>query len=98
MMSGRQALAEWFERQKIQKQQFVANLRKRGARISKAQLSQFLSGYRRPKLETMIAIEEETGVPVKSWADKTRGRSDRGRKHSVKSTPVYKRETEVRVG
>lgn len=38
--------------------------------VSAAQLSQYLSGYRRPSYEMMLRIEAETGgaVPVGSWA------------------------------
>jgi len=38
--------------------------------VSAAQLSQYLSGYRRPSYELMIAIEAATGgeVKVQSWA------------------------------
>lgn len=38
--------------------------------VSAAQLSQYLSRYRRPSYELMLKIEQETGgaVTVQSWA------------------------------
>ena len=38
--------------------------------VSPAQLSQYLSGYRRPNYELMLKIEAETGgkVSIRSWS------------------------------
>ena len=39
--------------------------------VSAAQLSQYLSGYRRPSYDLMLLIQEKTGgeVTVQSWAN-----------------------------
>jgi len=35
--------------------------------LDETQLSQFLSGKRRPGLPIAVRIEERTGIPAKSW-------------------------------
>ena len=46
-------------------------------RITEAQLSQILSGKRRPGLDIAARIEDVTGIPARSWADSKVGKSKR---------------------
>lgn len=70
-LQGRQLLRKWLDRSRQQQRELALKLG-----VSDAYLSQILSGLRRPKLELLMAIEAETGVPVASWADTRRGKSD----------------------
>lgn len=71
MMHGRKLLREWLDRSRKQQKELAAKIG-----VSNGYLSQVLSGLRRPRLETLMAIEAETGVPVESWADTQRGKTD----------------------
>lgn len=71
MTAGRKRLREWLDRSRKQQKELA-----RALGVSDGYLSQILSGLRRPKLELLMAIEVETGVPVESWADTRRGKSD----------------------
>lgn len=64
MKSGRSQLRAWLRRSLKQQKELAAELS-----ITDAYLSQILTGIRRPKLETLIQIEQITGVPLVSWAD-----------------------------
>lgn len=77
-IQGRRLLREWLDRSKQQQRILAAKLG-----VSDAYLSQILSGLRRPKLELLMAIEAETGVPVASWADTRRGKVDQPKKISA---------------
>lgn len=78
VLHGRQLLRAWLDRSKQQQRELAAKLG-----VSDAYLSQILSGLRRPKLELLMAIEAETGVPVASWADIRRGKVDSVKKLSA---------------
>lgn len=68
---GHHQLREWLTRShKMQKELALA------LGITQAYLSQVLGGFRRPKLEILMAIERLTGVPVESWADISESDSD----------------------
>jgi hypothetical protein len=41
-------------------------------------------------LELLMLIEQQTGVPVGSWADTRRGKSGKAKKHSGDSPNVYR--------
>lgn len=71
MVHGRKRLREWLLRSHKQQKELAGKIG-----ISYPYLSQILSGARRPKLETLMAIEAETGVPVESWADIPVAKSD----------------------
>ena len=64
MNNGRCLLREWLHRSHKKQNQLAAKIG-----VTDSYLSQILSGLRRPKLEILMAIETETGVPVASWAD-----------------------------
>lgn len=70
-LRGRQLLRDWLTRSNHNQRDLA---RKLG--VSEPYLSQILSGNRRPKLELLIAIEAASGVPVGSWAEPLRGKSD----------------------
>ncbi len=70
MMHGRQRLREWLRRSLMSQRDFAAKIS-----VSDGYLSQMLSGNRRPKLEMLMTIEAETGVPVESWAELRHGKS-----------------------
>lgn len=65
MSLGRRNLKIWIKRSLLQRQQVAALLG-----ISKPYMSQILNGDRRPSLELLLLIAEQTGVPVGSWAEK----------------------------
>jgi transcriptional regulator with XRE-family HTH domain len=62
-MWGMQTLADYLKGKK--KAEFARQLG-----ISSSQLSQYLSGYRRPRFEQMLKIAIASGgaVPIESWA------------------------------
>jgi antitoxin component HigA of HigAB toxin-antitoxin module len=62
--TGRHQLRAWLHRSRQKQKDLAAQLG-----ITDAYLSQILSGQRRAKLETLLRIEDVTGVPVVSWAD-----------------------------
>lgn len=72
MQSGRALLRAWITRSKQNQRALAETLA-----MSDGYLSQILSGVRRPKLETLQAIEDLTGVPLGSWVDTRRGKSDK---------------------
>lgn len=72
MNRGRRLLREWLTRSRMSQKDFAAKLD-----VTEPYLSQILSGLRRPKLEILMAIEAETGVPVESWAATRDGKTDR---------------------
>lgn len=77
-LHGRQLLRAWLDRSRQQQRTLAAKLG-----VSDPYLSQILSGLRRPKLELLMLIEAETGVPVASWADTRRGKVDQAQKRSA---------------
>ena len=68
---GRAGLLQWLKRSRLQRQELASRLG-----ISKQYLTNILAGRRRGGLETLVVIEEVTGVPVKSWAETQVGSSD----------------------
>ena len=71
MFRGRRLLREWLDRSRMSQKELAERLG-----VSDAYLSQMLTGYRRGKLETLVRVEEVTGVPVGSWADKVLSDAD----------------------
>jgi transcriptional regulator with XRE-family HTH domain len=67
---GRAGLLQWLRRSRLQRQELARRLG-----ISKQYMTNILSGRRRGGLETLVVIEEVTGVPVKSWAETQVGES-----------------------
>lgn len=65
-MSGREQLRAWLVRSAMQDKELAQLLG-----ISRAYLSQLLSGVRRPGLDIAESINTLTGVPMASWADKS---------------------------
>jgi transcriptional regulator with XRE-family HTH domain len=74
MVHGRRRLREWLDRSHKKQNELAAQIG-----VTDGYLSQILSGLRRPKLEILIAIETETGVPVESWVDTQSGKTDQRR-------------------
>lgn len=74
-MTGKERLAKYIERSRL-KQCELADL----IGITDSYLSQLLSGRRSPGLSNALKIEAETGVPVESWVDNTRGKSGKPRR------------------
>jgi transcriptional regulator with XRE-family HTH domain len=68
---GRAGLLQWLKRSRLQRQELASRLG-----ISKQYLTNILAGRRRGGLETLVVIEEVTGVPVKSWAETQVGESE----------------------
>lgn len=64
MTRGQRLLREWLNRSTLMQKELAARLG-----ISDGYLSQILGGRRRSKLEILMAIERETGIPVSAWAD-----------------------------
>lgn len=79
MPNGRVQLRAWLERSN-QNQNWLA----RAIGISDGYLSQILAGLRRPKLETLKAIEGLTGIPIGSWVDTDVATSGKRSKTGVK--------------
>lgn len=74
MNDGRQRLREWLDRSHKKQNELAAKIG-----VTGGYLSQILAGLRRPKLETLMAIQAETGVPVESWAETRSAKSDQQR-------------------
>lgn len=72
MNRGRRLLKDWLARSRKTQKELAAKIG-----VTEGYLSQILSGLRRPKLETLIAIQAETGVPLESWVATRDGKSDR---------------------
>jgi transcriptional regulator with XRE-family HTH domain len=62
MQHGREQLAAWLRRSKLKQCDFARQIH-----ITDAYLSQVLSGKRRPSLPIAVRIEDQTGIPVRSW-------------------------------
>jgi transcriptional regulator with XRE-family HTH domain len=60
--TGREQLAQWIERSKLTQ---VETARRIG--IDPTQLSQILTGKRRPGLDNAVRIERATGIVVEAW-------------------------------
>lgn len=78
MQQGREQLGAWRERAKLKHYELAGLLK-----ITKAYMSQVMSGKRRPSLPIAVRIEALTGVPVASWVPTGRGRSKSARKDSA---------------
>lgn len=61
-MTGRERLARWMERSRLNQRQTAQIFG-----VHFAYLSQILSGRRSPGLANAITIERETGIPVEAW-------------------------------
>lgn len=62
MQSGRQRLRKWIERSKVNQNEAAEILS-----VHPVVLSQWLSGARKPGLESAIMIARVTGISVESW-------------------------------
>ena len=62
MKSGRERLRDWLDRSKVNQRDGAALLG-----IHYVNLSQILSGDRKPSLETAIRIEQVSGISAESW-------------------------------
>lgn len=67
-LSGRERLAQWIERSKLNGLEAA-----RLIGIHPTQLSQILSGNRRPGLDNAVKIEQTTGIVVEAWVPTTVG-------------------------
>lgn len=59
---GRERLAQWLERAKLNQLEAAEIIG-----IDKTQLSQILTGKRRPGLDNAVKIERATGIAVEAW-------------------------------
>lgn len=59
---GRDRLAQWIERSKLNQLEAA-----RLIGIDPTQLSQILTGKRRPGLDNAVKIEQATGIVVEAW-------------------------------
>lgn len=78
--TGPERLAEYRDRSTLKQYELAERLG-----IHEAYLSQLLSGARRPSRELSLRIEDQTGIPVRSWSDNSHGGSaGRSRKRTLK--------------
>ena len=84
MQTGHERLAAWVERSKLKGYE-VASL----FGIHFTHLSKILSG-KRPGLETVLKIEEHTGIPASSWAASVYAKSDRRKASAARKTKLAK--------
>ncbi len=61
-LSGRERLAQWIERSKLNQTEAAQIIG-----IDPTQLSQILTGKRRPGLDNAVKIEAKTGIVVEAW-------------------------------
>jgi transcriptional regulator with XRE-family HTH domain len=83
MYSGRERLAEYRKRSKLNQRELA-----RLIGITDAYLSQVLSGKRFPGRENALLIERLTGVPVESWSEPRRGKTDRTKRATTETANV----------
>ena len=62
MTSGRERLRDWIKRSKVNQQDAAKILG-----VHHVELSQWLTGARRPGLKKAVQIERVTGISVYSW-------------------------------
>lgn len=86
MQSGRERLREWIERSKMN-QTAAAEL----LSIHPVMLSQILNGARNPGLPTAVAIEDVTGIPVRSWTLSRVSEAKEAATVAVGKRPITKR-------
>ncbi len=80
MQSGRAQLLTYLERAHLTQRDLARRLG-----ISEPALSQYMTGNRRPPLETALKIEQETGIPMRAWAQRReRTRQTDGREQEAK--------------
>ena len=61
-LPGRERLAQWIKRSKLDQQETAALIE-----MDPAVLSKILVGRRRPGLDNALKIERVTGIPVEAW-------------------------------
>lgn len=59
---GRHQLTDWLRRRGLSQGDAAKEIG-----IHRVHLNQFLTGERRPGLDTAILLEERTGIPVRAW-------------------------------
>lgn len=64
--SGRERLAQWVDRSKLNQLEAAQLIG-----IDPTQLSQILTGKRRPGLDNAVKIERATGIVVEAWVPLT---------------------------
>lgn len=82
---GRERLAQWLQRAKVNQLEAAELIG-----IDKTQLSQILTGKRRPGLDNAIKIERATGIAVEAWVPLEEDKTDGDDSAVVETTPVGK--------
>ena len=83
MSIGARQLVEWLDRSRLADKDLASRLG-----ISRAYLSQLLSGKRRPGLDIAELIYTHTGVPMTSWKDNLLSDLDRTPRVDRRRKPV----------
>ena len=82
--SGAERLREYRDRHKYNQRDLAELLE-----INEVNLSRLINGIRNPGLLTAVRIEQVTGIPVESWLLNRVGKSDRRRRKTDTSEPVF---------
>src|SRR5262245_24226764 len=88
---GRHRLRDWLDRTRLTQEQAAARIG-----IHRVHLNQFLTGERRPGLDTAILIEDATGISVRTWQH-PRFRPGGSAEPSTPSTYVNQRDGQGRL-